>query len=183
MPLSATSNGEDGELRMEDGAEVFAILNLSSSIFAAKRSVVARSTLKFFKLRLLTPMRLGANFHCAFQFRLVMHFHQRGQTRIRCQRVKSLQPRVIENGDDEQNGVRAPLDGFENLPLINDEILAQQRQLHRGADLPEMIQRPLEKLLVGQNRQDNLRLPPRIPSQCGPDRNPGKSPPLTATLF
>ena len=62
MPLSATSKGEDGELRMEDGSDVFAIFNLPSSILAANRSVVARSTLKVFKLRLFTPMSAGEIF-------------------------------------------------------------------------------------------------------------------------
>ncbi len=61
----------------------FSIFHLPS--FAAKRSVVARSTLKFFKLRLFTPMSAGANFHRAFQFRFIMHFHQRGQAGFRRQ--------------------------------------------------------------------------------------------------
>ena len=34
-----------------------------------------------------------------------------------------------------------------------DEVLAQQRQLHGGADLPEMLERTLKKLFVGQHRQ------------------------------
>ena len=48
-----------------------------------------------------------------------MHFNQRGQAGFRCQRVKPLKPRVVKNRDNEQDGVCAPLDGFENLPLIN----------------------------------------------------------------
>ena len=153
MPLSATRSGEDGELRMEDGAEVFAIFHLPSSIFAASLSVVARSTLKVFRLRLFTPMSAARNFHRAFQFCFVVDFHQRGQTGFRRQRMESFQLFITQNGDDEQNRVRAPLDGFEDLPLINDEILAQQRQLDRRADLPEIIERTLEKLFVRQNRK------------------------------
>ena len=58
---------------------------------------------------------------------------------------------VGQNGDDEQDGVRAPFDGFENLAFINDEIFAQERQFHGGADLPEIIERALKKLFVRQN--------------------------------
>src|SRR5882724_109702 len=58
---------------------------------------------------------------------------------------------VGQNGDDEQDGVRAPFDGFKNLAFINDEIFAQQGNFYGGADLPEIIERALEKLFVRQN--------------------------------
>ena len=107
--------------------------------------------LESFQVAVVHADERGRNFQRAFQFRLVVDFHQHGQTGFRGERMEFCQLLVAQNGDDEQDGVRAPFDGFENLPLINDEILAQQRQFHRGADLPEIIERTLEKLFVGQN--------------------------------
>ncbi len=62
-----------------------------------------------------------------------------------------LQLFISQNGDDEQDGVRAPFDGFKNLALINDEIFSQQGNFYGGADLAEIIERALEKLFIGQN--------------------------------
>ena len=69
-----------------------------------------------------------------------MHLHQHRQTGFHRQRMKFSQLFVRQNGDNEQNRVGAPLNGFKDLPFINDEILAQQWQLHRRSNLPEMIQ-------------------------------------------
>ena len=109
--------------------------------------------LESFQIAVVHADERRGNFQRAFQFRLVMNFHQHGQAGLGGERMKFCQLLVRQNGDDEQDGVRAPFDGFENLALINDEILAQQRQFHGGANLAEIIERALEKFLVRQNGQ------------------------------
>src|SRR5439155_24795815 len=54
---------------------------------------------------------------------------------------------------EEQKGIHATLDGFQDLPFIDEEILAQQRQLYRLANLAEVMQRTLKKFFVGEDRQ------------------------------
>ena len=56
-----------------------------------------------------------------------MDFHQRGQPGGAGQRVQLLQLPGRQDARDQQNGVRARLNRFQNLPAINDKILAQQR--------------------------------------------------------
>src|SRR6185295_14105397 len=67
--------------------------------------------------------------------------------------MKALQLRVRQDRRNQQDRIRAPFDGFENLPLVDDEILAQQRELRRRANLPEMVERSEEELLVREHRQ------------------------------
>ena len=81
-----------------------------------------------------------------------MDLDQCGQSRSRGQRMKAPQLRIAQDCDDQQNCVRAPLNRLQNLPVINDEFLPQQGQFHRCADLLQVIQRPLEELLVGKHR-------------------------------
>ena len=69
----------------------------------------------------------------------------------RGQRMKLGELVIGQDGDDEEDGVAAPFDGFQNLAFINDEILAQKRQLHCGANLAEIIERALKELFVRQN--------------------------------
>src|SRR5438128_2183128 len=65
--------------------------------------------------------------------------------------MEILQLLLAQNGGNEQDGVRSPLDRFKNLPLIDDEILAQQRKFYRCANLFQMLEGALKKLLVGEN--------------------------------
>ena len=82
-----------------------------------------------------------------------MNLDQRGEAGGAGQRVEVAELVIGENRDDQENRVRAPLDGLENLAFVDDEILAQQRQFHRRANLPEIIQRALEKLFIRQHRE------------------------------
>ncbi|OQB91007.1 MAG: hypothetical protein BWX84_01593 [Verrucomicrobia bacterium ADurb.Bin118] len=80
-----------------------------------------------------------------------MHLHQHGQSSRAGQVLKMLQARVVQDRRNEQDGVRTPFDGFQNLARFDDEILAQQRQLHRSPNLPQKIQRTLEEHLIGEH--------------------------------
>ena len=112
-----------------------------------------------------------------------MDFHQRGQSGGAGQRVQLLQFPGPQDARDQQNGVRARLDRFQNLPAINNEVLAQKRQFHGGANLPQIIQRTLEKFFIRQDRKavGSGRLV--LPAQSAPDRSQGKSRRRRARLF
>ena len=56
---------------------------------AASRSVVARSTLKVFRLRLFTPIKFRSHGQRAIQLGFVMHLDQRRQARSRRQRMET----------------------------------------------------------------------------------------------
>src|SRR5208282_4257776 len=113
-------------------ARVWMPLSATSSVGQAS----CLSPFSFFKLETGATPVLRFNFAAN---RSVVNFDKRGKSGFRCQRMEFLQLGVGQNGDDEQDGVRAPFDGFEKLPSVNDKVLAQQRQLHRCANLPEMI--------------------------------------------
>jgi hypothetical protein len=61
--------------------------------------------------------------------------------------------RVIQAGGDQQDGIGTHHARFVDLPGVDHEILAQHRQLARGARLFEVVDIALEKLPVGQHRQ------------------------------
>ena len=73
------------------------------------------------------------------EFGLVVHLHQRGQAGAGGQAVQVGELGVVEAGGDEQDGVRAVLDCLRQLPLVDHEILAQQRQRDRLADGAQMV--------------------------------------------
>ena len=104
-----------------------------------------------FQVAIVHANERGIDFQRALQFCFVVNLDQNGESGFNGERMEFCQLLVGQNGDDEQDGVCAPFDGFENLALINDEIFSQQGDFHGGADLAEIIERALEKLFVGQN--------------------------------
>ena len=150
MPLSATSNECTGILPVRSEPQARCLCHYKPRRQPFRRRQIH---LESFQIAIVHADERRGNFQRAFQFFLVVNFHQNGQSGFNGERMKFCQLLVRQNGDDEQDGVRAPFDGFENLAFINDEILAQQRQFHGGADLAEIIERALEKFFVGQNGQ------------------------------
>ena len=93
----------------------------------------------------------GRDFQRAAELLLVVHFHEHGKAGLAGEGMETFELFIGQNGDDEEDGVRAPFDGFENLAFVDDEILAEQGQLDGGADLAEIIERALEELLVRED--------------------------------
>ncbi len=58
---------------------------------------------------------------------------------------------LIEGGDDQQDGVGAVRPGLDDLEFIDDEILAQAGKRSGRRCLAQVVERALEKLLVGQD--------------------------------
>ena len=80
-----------------------------------------------------------------------MDFNERSESGIFGKRMEFFQLLVGQDGDNEEDGVRAPFDGFEYLAFINDEIFAEQREFDGFADLAEVIERALEEFFVSQH--------------------------------
>ena len=96
--------------------------NLSITNFL--RQLFRRCQIHFesFQIAIVHADQLRRNFQRAFQFFLVVNFHQNSESGFNGERMEFCQLLVAQNGDDEQDSVRAP---FENLAFINDEIFAQ----------------------------------------------------------
>ena len=70
----------------------------------------------------------GVDGQGSFQLGLVVHLDQCRQPGPGGQAMQMGKLLVLEAGDDKQDGVRAVLDRLEQLPFVDHEILAQQRQ-------------------------------------------------------
>lgn len=82
-----------------------------------------------------------------------MDLDEGGEARLDGEGVIVAELGIVEDGDDEEDGVGAPLDGLEDLAFVDDEVLAQEGQGDGGADLAEVIEGPLEEGLVGEDGQ------------------------------
>ena len=71
---------------------------------------------------------------------------------------------VVEAGDDEQDGVGAGDDAFVDLEFVEDEVLAQERELDLLADLAQVGEVALEIFLVGEDAE--ACAPPRAYSRA-----------------
>jgi len=59
---------------------------------------------------------------------------------------------IVEDPHDEQHGIGAGRPGRAKLHRVDDEVLAQQRQLDRRPDGAQVLEAPAEKLGLGQHR-------------------------------
>ena len=72
-------------------------------------------------------------------------------------RLRALNSRscgVGQRGHDQQDQVRAVGAGFPDLVLIEREVLAEQRDVHGGADGVEVRERAAEAALLGEHADD-----------------------------
>src|SRR5882672_9833897 len=67
-------------------------------------------------------------------------------------REQVAQLRRLQNRDDQQHRVGARGPRFPELILVDREILAEKRDVHRAPDRPQIVEAPLEVLLVGEDR-------------------------------
>ena len=68
----------------------------------------------------------------------VKNFGQDIQAERSGERVKGVQGVVVQNPDDQQDGVRVQGSALVNLIGVDDEVLAQHRQRRGVAGLPEV---------------------------------------------
>ena len=65
----------------------------------------------------------------------------------------------LERGDDQQHGVGAVDRRLDELVLVDDEVLAKQRQLRRGPRGAQVLQRAAEAAVLGQDRERRRTAP------------------------
>ncbi len=80
-----------------------------------------------------------------------MAFNQHGHAEAGGQGFEFGQRRVIERGDDQQDGVGTHRAGFIDLIRVDHEVLAQHRQGAGGAGGLEIFRGALEKLPVSEH--------------------------------
>ena len=81
----------------------------------------------------------------------VVDLDQRGHPQAVHLAEQAGQGRLVERGDDEQDEVGAVGSRLEHLVGVDDEVLAQHRDVDRGADGREVSQGATEAALLGQD--------------------------------
>ena len=83
----------------------------------------------------------------------VVHLDQAGHVQLGGQDLQVDQLAGLEALGDQQDRIGAGGAGLVDLPGVDDEILAQDGQLHRVADRLDVLELALEILLVGQDAE------------------------------
>src|SRR2546426_288437 len=77
---------------------------------------------------------------------------QRGEAESLRGGEQITQPRRLENCHDQQHGVSARGARLPELILVDGEVLSEQRNVDRRAHSPQVVEAPLEILLIGEDR-------------------------------
>ena len=96
---------------------------------------------------------LGVERQRAVQLDLVVHLDQRVHPPFGGGVEQVARGVVADRGEDDQDAVGAPGAGLGDLVGLEHEVLAQHRQLRRGAGLDQVVRRALEARAVGEHRQ------------------------------
>ena len=89
----------------------------------------------------------------ALQLLAVVHLDEHVHAQLPGQVVECRELRVVEAGDDEQDAVRLHGPRLVDLVGVDDEILADHRQLAHHARALQVLGRSLEEVAVGEYRQ------------------------------
>ena len=113
----------------------------------------ARSTFRVFRLRLLMPTSRQSSRKRAVELGAVVHFHQHVHAQLGRERGQLARLAVVERRHDQQDAIGAQRPALDHLVGVEDEVLAQYRQLAGGARRPQIVVAALEIRRVGQYRQ------------------------------
>ena len=152
-----------------DRIALSAIATTSGGITFASRSPTPRSSSNEPRSRALTPDDPRTHAERPFQLGVVVGLDEHVEPELDGQGVQVGQQGVVgERRGDEQDCVRADGPGLEHLHLVDDEVLAQHRDVDRGASSVEVGDRPTEVSGVGQDRE--TRCTARAVRSRGPRR-------------
>ena len=107
------------------------------------------------------PDQLRAEVDRALGLGLVVDLDEDRQAELAGLVVEPAERGVVEGGDDQQGEVGSRGPGLEELVGGDDEVLAQERYVDRGADRPEVGQASAEAALLGQDA-DRRSSPARV---------------------
>ena len=94
----------------------------------------------------------GTGVERAVEFGFVVNFDKGVQAGFAGHGKEEFQFLIAEDRDDEEDGIGAVFDRFENLERIDNEILAQNGEMNGVADGAHVIPGTLEKFFVGEDR-------------------------------
>ena len=80
----------------------------------------------------------------------IVRLDQRRHPKLTRERRDRSQLPLFQHRGDQQNAIGAGRARFVNLVRLEDEVFAQQRNIHGGADSAQIVERALE-MDVGQN--------------------------------
>ena len=109
------------------------------------------STSRVLRLRALTPTSSAPSVDGTGGLGLVVHLDEHGHPELAGLVVQPAQQVVVERGDDQQDQVGAGGAGLEHLVGLDHEVLAQQRDVDRGADRAEVVEAAAEPALLGEH--------------------------------
>ena len=108
------------------------------------RTARAWSTSNVTRSRWFTPTNVAPTDEGPLELGLVVHLDERVETDFVRERVKARELGVREGGRDEQHRVGAHRARVADVASVDREVLAQHRQLRRGASPDEVVWRPAE---------------------------------------
>ena len=106
-----------------------------------------------FEIAVVDPDDLGAGIDGPAEFNLIMNFDKRGQAKRTGEFAEVAELVAAKHCGNEEYGIGMVGRGFEDLDSVEREILAQDRQVNRGASQREVIETALEIGLVGEDRK------------------------------
>ena len=117
---------------------------------------------------------LGAGLACAFDLLAGVRFDQHGHAQLVRQIQQVFELSVVQCGDDEQHQIGTVGAGFVDLVVGNDEVLAQHRNMHGGANLVEIIEATEESAAFGEHGNGACTAPLVFAGQRGRVRDVGE---------
>ena len=106
---------------------------------------------KSFQVAVVDADEFGAEGEGAVELGFVVDFDEDGEAGPDGEIVEAAEAFVIEDGDDEEDGVGTPFDGFEDLAFVDDEVFAEEREGDGGADRAEVIEGALEIFFIRED--------------------------------
>ena len=137
-----------------DRIALSAIAITSGGTSAASRSPTPRSSSKVPRSRAFTPTICAPMLSARSSSALVVGLDEHGQAEPAGELVQIGEDDVVgDRGDDEQDRVGADRAGLVHLDLVDDEVLAQHRELAGVPGAMEVVDRAAEVRTVGEDRE------------------------------
>ena len=105
------------------------------------------------QVAVVDPDQRRAGGERAVEFFRVVDFDQHVHAERAPEVAQAAQARIVEGGDDQQDGVGTDRARLVDLVLVDGEVLAQHRQRAGGARGDQEILMALEKVAIGEHRQ------------------------------
>ncbi len=87
----------------------------------------------------------------ALDFGFIVHFQQHIHFQLACMQKQLLQSAVAERCGNQQNGIGTDCARLDDLVMIDDEVLAQNRQIAGLAGKSQVAIPALKKVLIGEH--------------------------------